>query len=209
MKKTKTLGLLLLILFLTASALKLKAEETKEPVKSETEGQGKVQESAKEPEQSVVPATPKEKTNEMAVPSPVAASIPPKQENLGCVGSLKEILNFYEKQSDNLKKVMARWNGKIGTSLERQAELEKEIASVNKEIQAKQEAGDKKYKKEIVVLKRQLDRLLKSEKDLKKELQTHCKNLLAELGDMGKDSQILLKETFAEVQKNIKDSLKE
>jgi small-conductance mechanosensitive channel len=135
-----------------------------------------------------------------------APSVPVKKspEFAGCAAPLKDIIVFHEKEAASLKKMAERWNARIQSSLERQSALRVEIESVSKDIAAKQEADERKFKKEIIILKRQLDRLAKQEKAMKKEMRQNCADLSGEVKDIAKEAQLRMKEQFTQVQEKMK-----
>lgn len=217
----KTLAMILLFGMVGAS----RAEEIKKmPAPSEKNVEVKKAEVEPAAPPKTAPAAESEKVAVPAVPAALPASPPaekapevpketskapvqastPEVKPLGCVIHLKDLVGFHEKEMDSLKKMIERWNDKVGATIKRRQDLEQETLSISKEIDELQKADEKKSKKEIVRLNKQILRINKDIKAIGKELKVQCKELSGELKEVSKENQAALKEKFQQVINDIR-----
>ncbi len=150
------------------------------------------------PAASSVPA--KMEAKESVPPQPVAAK--PKK-SVGCVSSLEDLIKFYQKEIASTQKVLGRWNQRLQTYVDRQSQMEEEIASLSKEMDALRTSDAKRNKKEIARHGKQIERLQKDVNVINKDLKKQCGELASEVKDLGKESAGALKERFQQVYKEI------
>lgn len=152
--------------------------------------------------------TPEVKEIPAAAEAPKAEAAPVEIKPLGCVAHLTDLISFHQAEILNMKKIIQRWNDKVGATVKRKQDMEKEILDIGKQIDELTQSGDKKNKKEIARLQKQSGRISKELKVIGKEMKAECKELAVELKEVSKESQTALKERFQGIIKDIQETEK-
>ncbi len=122
------------------------------------------------------------------------------KKSVGCAAELEELVTFHRKEIVSLNKMIARWNGRLQGYINRRTEIDQEIASLTKEMQA---ADPNRNKKEISRLSKQINRLGKDRAGVEKDLRKQCGELAGELKEMSRETASALRERYQQVQKTI------
>ena len=146
-----------------------------------------------------------------AAPAPAAAAAPAKAppadlkpENLGFVSPLRDLVKFYEGEIGKTHKMMESWAARVRSSLDQLASLTAQAEDMEKQITAKEQSDKKEDRREASRLKKDLKRLRKAEKAVRKDLRHECAEFLDEVKAAGKETSAALKDKFQQVQQDIK-----
>lgn len=124
----------------------------------------------------------------------------------GCVASLQQIVAYHEKEIADLKQRIARWDVKMGATIKRQQELEKESKAKLKKREELLSQNTKASKKEANALKKEISKIQKDLQSVHKERKIQVKDLSAELKALSQESSQSFKATYQQAISDIQKS---
>lgn len=120
----------------------------------------------------------------------------PAQNSVSLVMPLEELLGFHDAEKASLKKLMDRWNEKLGSTMKRRQEMESDIASMQQKIAELTKESSKKSKNEAARLSKAIDRSNKDIKGIDSQLKAQSKELAGELKEISREAQTALKDAY-------------